>query len=121
MQPLLQKRKKLFFIPKIIKTPFLIIYLSTLVSALLTLIFYFGTQPVVPIFYSLAEPQQHLIAKEWLFLFPVLSLIVSILHTGLIKFIMKSERLLLTLFAWTTVVVQTVLLLALVRIIYIIS
>jgi hypothetical protein len=121
MQVTLKKKKKIFSVPKSVKTPFLIVYLFTLVSALLTLTFYFRTQPVVPIFYSLPEPEQHLAAREWLFLFPFMSLIVSLLHTGLIKFVSKAEQLLLTLFAWTTVVVQTVLLLALLRIIYIIS
>ncbi|MDH5533119.1 MAG: hypothetical protein OEX81_01690 [Candidatus Pacebacteria bacterium] len=121
MQPLIPKKKKFFFIPKVIKTPFLLIYLSTLVSALVTLVFYFGTQPVIPIFYSLPEAAQHLAAKEWLFIFPGFSFLISIFHTGLIKPIMKSDKLLLLLFAWTTVVIQVVLLLALIRIVYIIS
>ncbi|NCN87484.1 MAG: hypothetical protein GW941_01160 [Candidatus Pacebacteria bacterium] len=116
-----KKRKSFFVIPKSIKTPFLIIYLFTLVSALTTLTFYFRTQPVVPIFYSLAEPAQHLAAKEWIFLFPALSILISLIHTAIIQIIAKSEQLLLTLFAWTTVIVQTVLLLALLRIVYIIS
>lgn len=121
MQPLLQKKNNFFLIPKIIKTPFLLIYLSTLISTLLTLIFYFTTQPVIPIFYSLPETSQHLAPKEWLFLFPAFSFLISLLHTILIKPILKSDKLLLLLFAWTTVVVQVVLLLALARIVYIIS
>lgn len=121
MQTLTKRNSNFFFIPKIVKTPFLIIYLSTLISALLTLVFYFGTQPVVPIFYSLAEPAQHLTPKEWIFLFPVFSFVISLLHSILIKLIIKSEKLLIILFAWITVIVQIVLLLALVRIIYIIS
>lgn len=118
---LLKKKKSFFIIPKTIKTPFLFVYLFTLVSALTTLTFYFRSQPEVPIFYSLAEPVQHLASKEWLFVFPALSIIIAIVHTALIRLVSKSELLLLKLFAWTTVVVQTVLLLALLRIVYIIS
>jgi hypothetical protein len=122
MQITLSKKKKSFFvIPKLIKTPFLIVYLFTLMSALTTLTFYFRSQPVVPIFYSLAEPTQHLAAKEWLFLFPFISIMISFIHTALIRVLGKSELLLLKLFAWTTVVIQTVFLLALLRIVYIIS
>jgi hypothetical protein len=121
MQVSLSKKKQFLFIPQSVKTPFLIIYLSTLISALVTLTFYFRTQPVIPIFYSLAEPIQHLAAKEWLFIFPVISLLISAIHTGLMKIMDKSEQLLLTLFAWTTVVIQMILLLALLRIVYIIS
>ncbi|NCN03579.1 MAG: hypothetical protein GW942_00725 [Candidatus Pacebacteria bacterium] len=116
-----KKNKSFFVMPPLIKTPFLIVYLFTLISALTTLTFYFKTQPVVPIFYSLAEPTQHLAAKEWLFLFPLISMIISLLHTALIRLLNKSELLLLKLFAWTTVIIQTVLLLALLRIVYIIS
>lgn len=113
--------QKFLFIPQAIKTPFLLVYLSSLFSVLITLTLYFRTQPIVPIFYSLAEPAQHLANKEWLFLFPTLSIGISILHTLLLKLIAKAEPLLIKLFAWTSVVIQVVLLLAIMRILYIIS
>lgn len=119
--PFDKKKTNFFLIPQTVKTPFLIIYLLTLVSALLTLTFYFRTQPVIPIFYSLPEPEQHLAAKEWIFIFPTLMFFVSLVHTSFTRFLNRSEKLLLNLFAWTTVVVQTVFLLALLRIVYIIS
>lgn len=119
--PFARKKNSFYFIPQTVKTPYLIIYLFTLIAGLLTLTFYFRTQPVIPIFYSLAEPAQHLATKEWIFIFPGIMLVISFIHTSLMRFINKSEKLLLKLFAWTTVVVQTVFLLALIRIVYIIS
>lgn len=110
-----------FLLPKFVKTPFLLVYLLTLVSALTTLVYYFRSQPQIPIFYSLPEPTQHLANKEWLFLFPGLSVLSTLIHVAITKSIANSDRLLVILFSWSSVVVQVVLFLALARIIYIIS
>lgn len=110
-----------FLLPKYVKTPFLIVYLLTLTSALATLVFYFRAQPQIPIFYSLPEPAQHLAPKEWLFLFPSLALASTLVHVTIVKAIANTDRVLVMLFSWSTVVVQIILVLALFRIIYIIS
>jgi hypothetical protein len=116
-----RQQNNFFLLPKFVKTPFLIVYLLTLISALATLVFYFRAQPQIPIFYSLPEPAQHLAAKEWLFLFPSLSLVSTLIHVAITKSITTTDKLLVMLFSWSTVVVQVVLVLALFRIIYIIS
>lgn len=116
-----RQQHNFFLLPKFVKTPFLIVYLLTLTSALATLVFYFRSQPQIPIFYSLPEPAQHLAPKEWLFLFPGLALVSTLIHVTITKSIATSDKLLVMLFSWSTVVVQIVLVLALFRIIYIIS
>lgn len=115
------KQKKFFLLPEFVKVPFLLVYLLTLLSALVTLIFYFRSQPEIPIFYSLPEPAQHLAPKQWLLLFPALSFVSTVIHVAITKSIAHTDRLLVALFSWASVLVQAVLILALLRIIYIIS
>lgn len=110
-----------FLLPKFVKTPFLLVYLLTLISSLVTLVFYFRAQSEVPIFYTLAEPAQQLAPKEWLFLFPGLSALSTFLHVVITKSIANSDRLLVSLFSWSTVIIQLIFTLALLRIVYIIS
>lgn len=107
--------------PRFIRTPFLISYLCTLSLSLLVLVAYFRIQPQVPLFYSLARPAEHLASKEWLFLIPAISGAISFIHLILINIFHEYDRLLIQLFSWTTVAVQIVLSLALIRILVIIS
>lgn len=115
------KQNNFFLLPKFVKAPFLLVYLLTLLSALVTLVFYFRAQPEIPIFYSLAEPAQHLAPKQWLLLFPALSFVSTLIHVAVTKSIAHTDRLLVVLFSWASVIVQAVLVLALLRVIYIIS
>src|SRR5687768_781612 len=106
--------------PRFVRTPFLISYLCTFSLSLMVLVSYFQVQPQVPLFYSLARPAQHLAAKEWLFLIPALSGAISFIHLLLINTFHEYDRTLITLFSWTTVAVQVVLSLALLRVLLII-
>ena len=62
---------------------------------------------------------QQLSAKAWIFVFPVISLLINTVHTVLIGLESKRESLLLVLFSRITVIIQVVLFLAVVRIVYI--
>lgn len=98
--------------------------ISLLISAtsfLGVLIFYFNLQPQVPLFYSLARKSQYLAAKGWLFLFPALSLLITLVHFSILKMIHTADPLLIKLFTWITVGMQVLLGIALLRIILIIS
>lgn len=121
MQSEKKPSRKFIVLSKEIKTPFLMIYLVSLLTSLISLTLYFRIQPEIPIFYSLAQPAEQLAAKEWIFLFPAISIFISVAHSLLLRLINKSEKLIRKLFAWTTVVVQLMLLLAMLRILYIIS
>lgn len=88
---------------------------------LITLGVYFGLQPQIPLFYSLPRPIQHLVSKEWLFLLPSISFMISFLHLSIAQLSQKRNLLLLKIFAWTTTGIQIILLLALLRIIIIVK
>lgn len=88
---------------------------------LLVLVFYFQTQPVIPLFYTLPQPVQQLAAKEWLFLFPLVITLITALHLSIIQTNVTYNKLLLQLFSWSTVLVQVILMLGLVRIVLIIG
>lgn len=108
-------------IPKYLKTPVLFSFLITMLLVLTTLVFFFRVQPQIPIFYSLARTSQHLASKHWLFLFPSISLIINLLHLLIIRLSRSTNKLLLQLFAGTTMVMQLLLGLALLRILIIIT
>jgi len=107
--------------PRFARTPFLISYLISLATMLLVLVFYFRTQPVIPLFYTLPQPAQQLAAKEWLFLFPLVITLITAFHLSLVQTFSASNRLLLQLFSWTTILIQVMFGLALVRIVGIIA
>lgn len=90
------------------------------VITLLASIFYFIAQPVIPILYSLPRPEQALAPKLWIFVFPVISLVLSIVHIILIGKFKDLDEFILKMFAWVTVFLQLFIAAVLVRIIYII-
>lgn len=106
-------------IHSIVKRPLLLSVTMTGLITLLAVIFYFAAQPVIPIFYSLARAEQTLTTKEWLFIFPGISLVITVLHIFLIAFFKELDALVLRLFAWMTMIMQLILTLTLVRIILI--
>jgi len=107
--------------PEFIKVPFLLSYICLLTSYLAVLVFYFRLPPVVPLFYSLAQPAQQLAQKEWIFLFPILLTFLTVGHLSLINLFHDFERLLLQLFSWTTLTMNILVLAAIMRIIVIVS
>lgn len=76
-------------------------------------------QPEIPLFYSLPRLDQQLAPKIWIFLFPIMSLLVNGVHAVLIGLESQRESLLLVLFARITLILQIMLLLAVLRIVYI--
>jgi hypothetical protein len=110
-----------FNLPAYLKVPFRISFLLSSAITLTVLIFYFSIQPVIPLFYSLAEPTSYLAPREWLFLFPVFSFSLAILHMILIRVLYHHEKIIPILFAWATIVIQILTCLVLFRILFIIS
>lgn len=102
-----------------IKRPLLLCVAFTGLISIISTLYYFFAQPVIPIFYSLARPDQALATKEWIFLFPGISLVITLLHSILISLFKELEKLVLRLFAWTTLIMQCFLFLSLIRIIII--
>ena len=107
--------------PSWVKTPFRLSYLFTLAMTLAVLVLYFRIQPQIPLFYSLAQPAQQLAPKEWLWLFPVISVLITAIHLGVVQTYKNYNVLLIQLLSWTTVMIQLLLGLALLRITMIVS
>jgi hypothetical protein len=101
--------------PQFVRTPFLVSYLITFSLSLFVLVIYLRIQPSVPLFYSLPRPTQHLVSKEMLFLIPALSGAISVSHLILINIFEEYDQLIRLLFSWTTVAIQLVLAIAVVR------
>ncbi len=108
-------------IPRLLKVPFLLSFLISSVLTLLVLVAYFRVQPQVPLFYTLARPSQQLVAKEWLFLFPILSFAISLVHLSIARWLYPQTRVIVQLFSWMTVAIQVTLALSLIRVLVIIS
>lgn len=94
-------------------------FMCTLILGGLSAVFFVLAQPLLPLFYSLALPQQQLVPKVWIFLLPSISLAISISHALILSVIEQQERIIQRLFISMTLVLQALLVIALIRIIYI--
>jgi hypothetical protein len=108
-------------IPKEIKLPVGLLYLSFLTSALLSLSVYFSLQPVIPLFYTLTQPEQQLVAKHWIFVFPTIVGLISIVHSYILYRMQEGHMLLLQLFSWTSILISFLFLLSQIRIILLVT
>lgn len=119
----LKKLSQLFRIPfsNALRTPVLLTFLLTCVTILLVLIYYFSLQPVVPLFYSLAQPDDFLVNKIWLIIFPIMSTLILLIHLAMLNSLAQYEKTIQQLYIWVTMAIQFLLLLALIRILWIIT
>ncbi|MBU0974940.1 hypothetical protein KKD03_04545 [Patescibacteria group bacterium] len=102
-----------------LKKPVLISWIAMIAIILVSTIYYFIAQPELPIYYSLAQKNEQIVQKEYLFLFPAISLLMNLLHFQIIKVLKKYSSLMLTLFVYTTAFLQIMFLLSLLRIVMI--
>lgn len=107
-------------VPRYLRTPFLISILISFSLALIVLSVYFIMQPVIPFFYSLAEPNDFLAPKAWLFFFPIFSFFITFFHFTIVRALRHYEHVIQQLFVWFTIVIQILLAAALLRIIFIV-
>ncbi|MCB9813000.1 MAG: hypothetical protein H6772_01205 [Pseudomonadales bacterium] len=107
------------FVPEIAKKPIYLSWIVALSISLISVIFYFISQPQLPIFYSLATKRDQLAPKEFIFVFPVVSLWMNASHLFVIKILKNYSLLMLKLFAITTAFLQIIFLISLLRIILI--
>jgi len=108
-------------IPKFLKTPLLISILVTFITSFVSVSFLLSVQPVIPLMYTLADSNQQLVAKQWLLVFPSASFIINFCHMMTLSMMKKYRKVLLQIFAWSTVLLQFLLLLSMIRIITLIS
>lgn len=110
----------LFFIPQSTRMAlygcFAIMFFITIASV----VFYPNLQNVIPIFYSLARTEHQLVDKGWIFLFPILSILIVLINTLLIYLAKNLEIMMLKMFSWATFLIELILLIIFVRLILIV-
>lgn len=99
-----------------LKVAFLLCFLLTLTAG----VSFPFLQPVIPLFYSLAQADKQLVPKIWIFFFPVFAWLVLALNTFLLRLFQQVEINMQKIFAWTTMGVITITGILLVRVITII-
>ncbi len=77
-------------------------------------------QPIIPLLYSVTDPNQQLVSKWWILLFPGLSILFTSLHFLLARLLKDWAEIIIRLIAWSTVALQVILALTIVRIIWVI-
>lgn len=117
----IHQEKRVSKIPNFIRTPFRISLFFSLLIILITLVMYGSLQPEVPLFYSLPKSSQQLANKIYIFLIPVISLVITLGHFSLLLISKNMERRLKKMFAWITVIFQIVFFMIFLRIVLIIT
>ncbi len=105
--------------PEVAKRPLFISFGITLAIIISSGAYYIFAQPELPLLYTLARPNQALIGKEWIFLFPSISFLLSVLHVVIVHLMRELEPILLVTFARSGLVLQILLLAEVLRIVYI--
>lgn len=108
-------------LPDGVQLPFILIQVLAIISCVVAVIGYFFAPPQIPLFYSLAQPTQQLVAKELIFTLPGIAVLFAFSNSLLILRLKKYDVLLIRLFAWITIVFVFILLFALIRILYIVT
>lgn len=101
--------------PKYLRPGWFISIIVVSVVFLISLVLFPQLPPVIPLFYSLAAPSQHVVSKNWIWLFPSLLLCITLLHLIIVRAAKDYQPLLLLLFTWTTVGVQIFLAITIIR------
>lgn len=114
-------RQGAFQFPRFLRTPILVTSLLSCILTLLTLVFVPRLQPTVPLFYTLADVNDFLVPKMWLFVFPALSILITVTHLWLLRVLHSHDRLIVQVFCWQTVIIQSLLLISLIRILLLVT
>ena len=120
MNPSKKRGARLKLAPKYIATPIKISLFITLFLLLLTGVILTFIQPVIPLFYSLPNPNEQLVNKSWLLLLPALSFLINLAHLGLLKIFPTVDQLMVKLFAWSGLILQIILTIITLRNIFIV-
>lgn len=109
-----------FRVPKYVRPHFWASIGISCLLILITTIAFFQLQPLIPLFYSLAEPNEYLADKYWIFVFPVISACITVGHLLLLPMLRNHDRVIQQLFSWLTVLVQVLCVVAALRVILIV-
>ena len=102
------------------KTPFLLSVLFSSLTVFLTVSAYTSLQPVIPLYYSLPQPEQQIVSKQFIVIVPLLSICVVIIHTLYAGILNRSDVIMTKTLNWFTVLITAFLLFIIMRILLII-
>ena len=106
-------------IPKSVQTPLTASWVIFLLLLAISIIYYFLAQPEIPLLYTVATKNDQLVDKIVIFIFPVISLVMNIVHYIIVRLLKRFSVILLKLFVGTTLGLQVLLVFAFLRIILI--
>ncbi len=114
-----QQIKQSLQLPKVVQNAVGISIGITVIITICSALYFFFSQPQIPLFYSLTLPSQQLVPNYFIFIIPFLSLSNTFVNTGIYLLLKKYDQLLTTLFTWSSLTIQFLLLFIVLRIIYI--
>jgi len=114
-----QSSYRSFRLPKYLKTYFVLSLLTSCILTLVITVAYFQAQPVLPVFYSLGEPTDYIVPKVWIFVFPIFSFLVTVIHLLLTPSLRSYHKVMNQLFGWVTLIMQALCAVAALRIVII--
>lgn len=115
-----RQKNSFWSLPQQMRLPMLFSLLMAAVAGFLSIIVYPNLQPVIPLFYTLPQLDQQVVAKEFMFILPTLSVCFFFINLFCGKVLSKIDYLMMQLLSWLTVFLEFLLLFALIRIIVII-
>ncbi len=109
------RKKRSFRVPRDILMPIRISFVLAFTTLVLTIIAYFISQPVIPLLYSLAQLQDQLVPKHWLFLLPFFSTSIFFIHLIVSISLLKIDKLITRIFLSISIFIQSYILFVIIR------
>lgn len=109
------------FFPKYTAPQFKVSFVFCLLLTLTAGVSFPFLQPVIPLFYSLSQPEKQLVAKAWIFLLPTLGWLIFFTHATLLSLFQEVEGNIQKIFSWVTVGMMAIIAILLIRVIMIVT
>lgn len=106
-------------LPPLFSRELILSYFLTLFAAVLAFAAFTILPPQIPLWYSIAIPEQQLVPKISLALFPVGMFLVTVIHTLIINKLRTMDATIIKIFSFGTTLVIFLFLVGLVHIVYI--
>jgi hypothetical protein len=94
----------------------LLFFSAVLISALTAAVIFFIAPPQIPLWYSLSIVEQQLGAKIFIFIFPIITGLIALLHSFFMRKVRPLDLYLQSLFFYSSFVPILILYIALIRI-----
>lgn len=105
-------------LPKLFTRELILSYILTLLAFILSLVAYVFLPPQIPLWYSIAIPEQQLVPKIYLAFFPITMGGLTFTHTLIIKKLRTMDATIIKIFSFGTTLTIFLFLVALIHIVY---